>query len=162
MKRTGNIRFNALDVVIVLLVAAAVAAFCLRGRVSRFFAEEGSHVITYTFAVIDVEDVTAASLKAGVSLFSTSGVSVGEVLTCGSSAASDEQLLPDGRTVEVLNGLTDLTGSVTATGYSSDGFVYLDGGILLVPGGTLVVSTGDALFTFRITAVSVSEEDRAK
>lgn len=150
------LRINALDVLLLLLIVAAVAAFFLRGRVQTLFAEEGTSVVTYTFEVTNVETATADSLKAGVRLCNEEGTPMGEVLTCTSGEATDEWTLPDGQVVRVRNGLRLLTGTVTATGYEADGFVCLNGGVLLVPGETVYLSTGDAFFAVKITGVGIS------
>ena len=149
-------RIGGLDVLILLLVVAAIAAFFLRGRVQRLFVEEGTSVVTYTFRVTDVEAATAESMQQGVTLYSEDGMPMGEVLTCTSAAATDEKILPNGQVAKVRNGLLLLSGTVTATGYEVDGFVYLNGGMLLVPGETVYVSTVDAFFALQITGVSVS------
>ena len=141
-------------------MAAAIAAFCLRGWVRSLFADGESHIVTYAYTVTNVEPLTADSLQVGTALHSVDGLPMGEVLTCIRSEAADELTLSDGRTIRVLNGLLDLNGSVTAVGYLADGFVYLDGGILLVAGGELTVSTGDALFQIRITGVQTAEGTR--
>ena len=73
------------------------------------------------------------------------------------SEATDAQMLSDGRTVYVKNGLVDIQGSVTANGYEADGFVYLEGGMLLVPGSVVTVSTGEALFAAEIVQVQIAE-----
>ncbi len=154
-------RINALDVLIVLLIAAAIAAFCLRGRVRDLFEDGDSHVVTYAYEIADVEPAVADSIQVGKALYSTDGQPMGDVLTCVRAEATDEQTLADGRTVPVPNGLLDLSGSVTAVGYVTDGFVYLNGGILLVVGNEITLSTQDALFTVRITSVQASEENRS-
>ena len=156
MEKRRSFRINALDVLVLLLIVAAVAAFFLRGRVQKLFAEEGTSVVTYTFQVTDVETATAASMQTGVALYSEDGMPMGEVLVCTSDAATDEKTLPGGQMVKVRNGLLTLSGTVTATGYDVDGFVYLNGGVLLVPGETVYVSTVDAFFALQITGVSIS------
>lgn len=155
--KRGSFRVGALDVLILLLIVAAVAAFFLRGRIQRLFAEEGTSVVTYTFRVTDVEPATAASMRPNVLLYSEDGMPMGEVLVCTSEIATDERALPNGQMVKVRNGLQLLSGTVTATGYEVDGFVYLNGGVLLVPGETVYVSTVDAFFALQITGVTVSD-----
>lgn len=157
MKTNEKKRMNALDVVIVLAIIASVAAFLLRGRIQAIFKEEASSIVTYSFVVTDVEETTMWSLRTGRALYSETGADAGKVLSVLYLDATDTQRLSDGREVEVKNGLSDLSGAVSATGYESDGFVYLEGGILLIPGGTLTVSTGDAIFTLQITNVQVSD-----
>lgn len=154
--KRNRFRISGLDVLILLLIVAAVAAFFVRGQVRRWFVEEGTSVVTYTFRVTDVEAVTAESMRPGVALYSEDGAPMGEVLVCTSEAATDERILPGGQVAKVRNGLTLLSGTVTATGYEVDGFVYLNGGLLLVPGETVYVSTVDAFFALQITGVSVS------
>ena len=155
-EKQRSFRISALDVLVLLLIVAAVAAFFLRERVQTLFADEGTSVVTYTFRVTDVETATAESMQAGVSLYSEDGMSMGEVLACDADAATDEKTLPGGQAVRVRNGLQTLSGTVTATGYEVDGFVYLNGGVLLVPGETVYVSTVDAFFALQITGVSIS------
>ena len=151
-----SFRIGGLDILILLLIVAAVAAFFLRGYVQRLFVEEGTSVVTYTFRVTDVEAATADSMQAGIALYSEDGMPMGEVLACSSEAATDERILPNGQVAKVRNGLQLLSGTVTATGYEVDGFVYLNNGVLLVPGETVYVSTVDAFFALQITGVSVS------
>ena len=71
------------------------------------------------------------------------------------------QILADGNAVSVKNGTLDLSGTVTATGYTVGEFVYLSDGTLLVPGGTLTVSTGEAVYTLTLTDVDATTENRA-
>lgn len=155
-EKRGSFRFNTLDVLVLLLMVASIAAFFLRGHVQKLFAEEGTSVVTYTFRVTNIEAATAESMRPGVTLYSAEGMPMGEVLACTSNAATDEKVLPSGQIAKVRNGLQDLSGTVTATGYEVDGFVYLNGGLLLVPGETVSVSTMDGFFALLITGVSIS------
>lgn len=155
-KKREPFRINALDILILLLIIAAVAAFVLRERVQMLFAEEGASVVTYTFQVDHVETATAEALKTGTKLCDAEGTSMGEVLACISADSTDTWALPDGKIVDVRNGLLLLSCTATATGYETDGFICLNGGLPLVPGGVLEISTGDAFFTVRITGVSIS------
>ena len=157
MKTTEKKRFNALDVVIILVVIAAIAAFFLRGQFAELFRKEADHIVTYSYRITDVHQETAASLKAGSVLYAESGKTAGEVLTVVTSDATDERVLSDGQTVYVKNGLVDLQGTISATGYESEGFVYLECGILLVPGKTVMLSTGDALFALEIVQVQIAD-----
>lgn len=150
-------RINALDVIIVLAVLASIVAFFLRGRIISFFTDEASGIVTYSFTVTDVETETAAYLAAGQMLYGESGEAFGKVLSVTQSAGTDTLMLTDGHAVEVQNGKTDLVGTVTAIGYGGSGFVYLADGTLLIPGGTLCVTTGGAVFTLQITDVQIIE-----
>lgn len=157
MEHTKKRSWNALDIIIVLLAVLALAAFAMRGYILRLFEAENDRIVTYAFTVEGVEEITAASLRVGAQLYDEDGMVLGELLLCQSAAATDRLYLADGRQIAVQNGLLDLTCSVTAAGYEADGFVYLDGGILLVPGQTMTVSTVDALFTVRVTMVSIAD-----
>jgi hypothetical protein len=55
----------------------------------------------------------------------------------------------------------ELSGTVSAVGYSVDGFIYLADGTLLVPGGEITVFTREAVFTLQITGVQISQQNRA-
>ncbi|MBQ3003958.1 MAG: DUF4330 family protein [Clostridia bacterium] len=161
MKTTEKKRFNVLDVVIVLVIIAAVAAFFLRGQFAAFFRQEAEQVVTYSYRVTDIRGEIASALKAGGELFAESGKSAGKVLTVNAADATDAQTLSDGQTVYVKNGLVDLEGTISANGYESEGFVYLECGLLLVPGKTVVLSTGDALFALQITGVEITDAPSA-
>ncbi len=157
MKTTEKKRFNVLDVVIVLVIIAAIAAFFLRGRFVSLFQKEADHIVTYSYRITDVRGEVAAALKAGGELYTESGKSAGKVLTVNSADATDERILSDGRTVLVKNGLVDLEGTVSANGYESDGFVYLECGLMLIPGKTAELSTGDAIFALQIVQVEITD-----
>lgn len=157
MNETKKWRWNLLDVMLLLLLVAAVVAFALRGWIWGLFDSGSSRVVTYTIAIEGVEEQTAASLKLGEPICDEHGHAAGKLLNCDSTEATDAVRLADGSTVQVYNELRDLTCTVVASGYEADGFVYLDSGILLVPGETLSISTGDAFFVVRITSVSLSD-----
>ncbi len=161
METSKKKRINALDVLIVLLLIAMITAFFFREQIYSAFREDENQVVTYSFLLTDVEKEHAAYLKKDCLLYNSAGVSVGQVLTVSATDAEDEKLLDSGKTVQVKNGSLDLTGTVTASGYATESFVYLADGTLLVPGGTLVVSTGDAIYTLTITSVEATVENRA-
>lgn len=157
MKTTEKKRFNALDVVIVVVILAAIAAFFLRGQFAAMFQKEASHIVTYSYRITDVREEIAASFTAGSALYVDSGKRAGEVLTVNVTDATDAQTLSDGQIVYVKNGLVDLQGTISANGYQTEGFVYLECGLLLVPGKTVTLTTGDALFELEIVQVQIAE-----
>ena len=161
MEKTKKRRINALDVLLVLLIAAMIAAFVFRGQILSVFEETETEVVTYSFAITDVEKAHASYLKADCTLYNKSGAFVGTVLEVTATDSTDKKTLDDGHTVEVKNGLTDLTGTVTASGYTVGEFIYLSDGTLLVPGGTISVSTGEAIYTLIVTEVESTTENRA-
>ena len=161
MEKTKKRRINALDVLIVLLIAAMIAAFVFRGQILSVFEEEKSEVVTYSFEITDVEKTHAGYLAKDSTLYNGKGQSVGKVLSVTAVDGTDEQILADGNAVSVKNGTLDLSGTVTATGYTVGEFVYLSDGTLLVPGGTLTVSTGEAVYTLTLTDVDATTENRA-
>lgn len=156
METTKKKRINALDILIVLVVLLAIAAFFLRGKILSFFEEEATCVVTYSFVAHDLEKEHAAYLQAGDILYNAAGEKSGDVLSAARSAATDPCILADGHTVEVQNGDLDLAGTVSAVGYSVDGFIYLADGTLLVPGGTVTVFTASAVFTLEVTGVHIA------
>ncbi len=148
---------NGLDILLLVLILAVFATLLARTWVRSLFEEKGSAIVTYSFSVAGVEEQTAAYLREGATLYASDGSAMGELLTCVTGDATDEQALPDGRTVQVRNGLRTVTGTATATGYETNGFVCLNGGTLLVPGETVYLSTADAFFVAEITSVRISE-----
>lgn len=146
---------SVLDVVIVLLIIAAVVAFIFRGELQKWVSGEADAVVTYEFRVTDLDPLVASNLTVGTKLLASDGSSFGEVLAVVSTAAETPEELTDGTVVGVANGKLDLSGSVTATGYRSGDFACLENGTVLVPGTTLRVSTGKAVFVFTITSVQV-------
>lgn len=161
MENTKKRRINALDVLIILLILAMITAFFFRGRILSVFEEEETEVVTYSFLLTDVEKEHAAYLQEDGMLYNGAGAFVGQVLTLTVSDGADDQVLDNGKTVQVKNGNLDLTGTVTASGYTAGEFIYLSDGTLLIPGGTLTVSTGEAVYTLTITSVEATAENRA-
>ncbi len=161
MEKTKKKRINFLDVLIVLVIILAITAFFLRGKLLAFFEEDSSCVVTYSFAVEDLDGNHAAYLAAGTVLFNQSGEKTGDVLTVSRTAATDSLVLADGHTVEVQNGDVDIAGTVSATGYAAGSFIYLADGTMLIPGNSITVFTGEAVFVLRITGVHIVEENRA-
>ncbi len=161
MENKKKKRINALDVLLLLLIVGLVTAFFFRGQILSVFEEEETEVVTYSFLLSDVESAHAAYLQKDSTLYNSGGASVGKVLSVTVTDALDEKTLSDGNTVQVKNGFVDLTGTVTATGYTVGEFVYLSDGTLLVPGGTITVSTGDAIYTLTVTDVEAMPENRA-
>lgn len=161
MEKTKKRRINALDVLLILLIAAMIAAFVFRGQILSVFKEEETKIVTYSFVVTDVEKEHASYLKKDQALYNPSGAEAGTILTVTVEDAMDEQTLSDGHTVQVKNGALDLAGTVTAVGYTVGEFVYLADGTLLIPGGTIEVSTGEALYTLTVTSAKVTAENRA-
>ncbi|MBO7157878.1 MAG: hypothetical protein J6W31_04670 [Clostridia bacterium] len=161
MENAKKKRINFLDVLIVLAVLLAIAAFFMRGKILSFFREEATYVVTYSFVAEDLEAEQAAYLASGTSLYNGAGEKMGETLSVNRSAATDPHVLADGHTVYVQNGDVELSGTVSAVGYSVDGFIYLADGTLLVPGGEITVFTREAVFTLQITGVQISQQNRA-
>lgn len=161
MEKTKKSRINALDVLIVLLIAAMITAFIFRGQILSVFEEEETEVVTYSFVVTHVEKERAAYLTKDCTLYNSKGQSVGTLLAVTVTDGTDAQVLADGNAVQVKNGFLDLSGTVTATGYTVGEFVYLADGTLLVPGGTVTVTTGEAIYTLTLTDVEATAENRA-
>ncbi len=161
MEKTKKKHITALDVLIVLVILLAIAAFFVRGKILAFFQDDATCVVTYSFVVTDLKSEHAAYLKAGGILYNESGEKIGDVLAVNRSAATDTVTLANGYTVEVKNGDMDIAGTVSATGYEADGFIYLGDGTMLVPGETVTVFTGEAVFVLQITGVHIVEENRA-
>lgn len=144
---------GAIDIALLLLIATAIAAFVFRGSLQKWFAGEADHVITYEFRAENVDPQVAALLTVKTVLLGSDGSKLGEVLVCSTENAVTAETLTDGTIVGVPNGKLTLLGSVSAKGYTAGDFIYLQNGELLVPGGTLRVSTGDAVFELKITSV---------
>jgi hypothetical protein len=161
MENAKKKRINFLDVLIVLAVLLAIAAFFMRGKILSFFREEATYVVTYSFVAEDLEAEQAAYLASGTSLYNGAGEKMGDTLSVNRSEATDPHVLADGHTVYVQNGDVELSGTVSAVGYSVDGFIYLADGTLLVPGGEITVFTREAVFTLQITGVQISQQNRA-
>ncbi len=161
MENAKKKRINVLDVLIVLVILLAIAAFFLRGKILAFFEEESTCVVTYSFVTTDLEKEHAAFLQSGYVFYNASGEKNGDILSVSKTPATDPHLLADGHTVQVQNGDVDATGTVSAVGYQADGFIYLEDGTKLVPGGRITVFTGDAVFVLQITGVHIVEENRA-
>lgn len=148
-------RINAFDIILVVLVIALIVAFLFRTQIRDLFATKGERIVTYSFNVENLDPAVAAYLHAETELLSEDGSSVGTVLVCNVLPGSDEKILTDGTVVQVENGKMTLSGNITAKGYVSDDFIYLNNGTLLVSGDRMTVYTDCAMFNLMITAVQV-------
>ena len=153
MNATEKKRINALDILLILVVVLLIVAFFFRAEIRNLFARKGDVTITFSFVLDSVDETLASRFAAGTVLTDGDGKEIGTVLEVGNEPSVTQETLTDGTVIGVPNGRRTLTCSVTAKGYVSGDYRYLNTGAMLVEGGTLGVSTGTAYAEVRILHV---------
>ncbi len=153
MNETGKKRINALDILMILAVISLIIAFFFRAEIQSLFAQKGNTTMTIAFRMDPADADIAGLFSAGTVLMDADGNEIGEILNVRTADAFTPESLTDGTVVQVANGKQIVTGNLTAKGYLSGEFPYLNNGTMLVAGGRLQVSTGQAFAELEILSV---------
>jgi len=150
MNEKGKRHINALDIILILLIVLVIVAFFFRSEIQNLFAKKGDATLTFSFRLDQADERVAAQFGSGTVLKDGDGNEIGTILDAKAEKAVSVETLADGTKVEVANGKTTVTGNVTAKGYVSGDFQYLNNGVMLVAGDTMFVSTGSAYVEIEI------------
>lgn len=154
MNENGKKHINALDILLILAVVLVIVAFFFRTEIQNLFATKGNETLTISFRLNEVDRQIADQFAAGMKLMDENGNEIGDLLTVLTEDAQTPEALTDGTIVYVPNGKKLITGSITAKGYLSGEFSYLNNGSMVVVGGSLPVSTGTIFVELEIVSVS--------
>ena len=163
MMNKKRIGFNALDLVIVVVLALCVAMIGFRFiRTSDIAANTENSKYRVTFLITIVSDGSREALVAGDSVFSRlNDAYIGklegidtvnpafEFLDNG-RGSFEKVYYPDGTKI-------DITGSIIAEGTNNDDGFFASGSFFLSPGRTLDIYTGHIQVTILITGISEFE-----
>ena len=160
MTNKKKIGFNALDMVIVVVLVLCVAMIGFRFiRSSDLAAETQTGKYRVTFLISNVSDGTRDALVAGDSVFSLlNDAYIGKLEGIDTISPAFEFLdngkgsfekvyYPDGTKV-------DITGTIIAEGAVNDDGFFASGSFFLSPGRTLEIYTGHIQVTLLITGIS--------
>lgn len=160
MTNKKKIGFNALDMVIVVVLVLCVAMIGFRFiRSSDLAAETQTGKYRVTFLISNVSDGTRDALVAGDSVFSLlNDAYIGKLEGIDTISPAFEFLdngkgsfekvyYPDGTKV-------DITGTIIAEGAVNDDGFFASGSFFLSPGRTLEIYTGHIQVTILITGIS--------
>ncbi|MBO4366838.1 MAG: DUF4330 family protein [Clostridia bacterium] len=153
MNETGKKRINALDILLILAVVSLIVAFFFRAEIQNLFAQKGDTTITIAFRMDPADKAVAELFAAGTVLMDAEGNEIGEILNVRIEDAHTAETLTDGTVVQVANGMRIVSGNLTAKGYVTGEFPYLNNGTMLVAGSRLQVSTGPAFAELEILSV---------
>ncbi len=159
-----KIGFNALDLVIVVVLVLCIAMIGFRFiRSSDMAADTQTSKHRVTFLITNVSEGTKDALVAGDSVFSLlNDAYIGklegidtispafEFLDNG-SGSFEKVYYPDGTKV-------DITGTIIAEGAVNDDGFFASGSFFLSPGRTLEIYTGHIQVTVLITGISEYDE----
>lgn len=160
MTNKKKIGFNALDMVIVVVLVLCVAMIGFRFiRSSDLAAETQTGKYRVTFLISNVSDGTRDALVAGDSVFSLlNDAYIGKLEGIDTISPAFEFLdngkgsfekvyYPDGTKI-------DITGTIIAEGAVNDDGFFASGSFFLSPGRTLEIYTGHIQVTILITGIS--------
>ena len=137
MSVTGKkVRFNIIDVIIVILLLAAIAGTIFRDSINGFMKNEKTEEISYTFE-------------------SESKKEMGRVISVQSKQSYVTEYALDGSIMTLEKaGYNDLIVNAVANGFKSDTGIFTDGNILIVPGKSYQINTKTAVFYMTILSVN--------
>lgn len=160
MTNKKKIGFNALDMVIVVVLVLCVAMIGFRFiRSSDLAADTQTGKYRVTFLISNVSDGTRDALVAGDSVFSLlNDAYIGKLEGIDTISPAFEFLdngkgsfekvyYPDGTKI-------DITGTIIAEGAVNDDGFFASGSFFLSPGRTLEIYTGHIQVTILITGIS--------
>lgn len=153
MNESGKKRVNALDILLILAVVLLIVAFFFRAETQNLFARKGDTTLTVAFRLEQTDSAVAELFAAGTVLMDAEGNTIGEILNVRVEDAYNTEELTDGTFVQVANGRKNVIGNLTAKGYLSGEFPYLNNGTVLLAGSRLQVSTGQAFAELEIRSV---------
>ncbi|MBR0442766.1 MAG: hypothetical protein IIX15_00340 [Clostridia bacterium] len=160
-------RGNVLDIVILLLVIAAVASVVLRYyQTQNSIEQQNSKTVYLSFAVEEAIPGIADAVLAGDTLYLADGTVMGTLVAheratgaCPLAVDAAQMLLKDasGRYVNATlsgNSLVDLEGVLRCTGiYDEQGAFLLGGRYSISPGQKIAVLSEKTAFVLYVTAI---------
>ena len=163
MTNKKRIGFNALDLVIVVVLALCVAMIGFRFiRTSEIGANTESVKYRVNFLITNVSDGSREALVAGDSVFSQLNdayigklegidtVSPAFEFLDNGNGSFEKVYYPDGTKI-------DITGTIIAEGAKTENGFFASGNFFLSPGRTLDIYTGHIQVTILITGISEFE-----
>jgi len=149
-------RFNILDVVIIVVIAALIAGLFFRENIVSMFKTEEMSDITYVFEIKGLERTKLSSLTENVRLtYKNSGKDMGRIKLVNAVNSYATEYKADGTAVKIKrDGYCDVVVTAVAKGFKSDTGVYLEGELLIVPGQTFTIYTATATYNVTILAVN--------
>ncbi|HBR31697.1 MAG TPA: hypothetical protein DD733_06400 [Clostridiales bacterium] len=157
MSVTGKkVRFNIIDVIIVILLLAAIAGTIFRDSINGFMKNEKTEEISYTFEIKQADSDMISGLTQGVIFFeSESKKEMGRVISVQSKQSYVTEYALDGSIMTLEKaGYNDLIVNAVANGFKSDTGIFTDGNILIVPGKSYQINTKTAVFYMTILSVN--------
>lgn len=154
-----KIRFNIIDVIIIIAILAVAGAFLLRGNggelINSAFAEAD---IEYVIKIASIQNASADAVKAGDGVFYyENDAAIGKVTAVEYKPATVYVNVPEGEIKKFeLTQKIDLTITVSAKGKSDATGNYINGNLFVAPGKELHIYTKNIDFVG--TVMSVNQE----
>ncbi|HAN20271.1 MAG: hypothetical protein A2Y15_07915 [Clostridiales bacterium GWF2_36_10] len=150
-----RIRFNILDIIIIVLLIALIAGVLFRNNIEELLNPVKSNEIVYTFGIKQVDSIRLSYLTLDTVISEKdSGASMGRIIKVNSERSKVIEYTIDGKEMLIeKDGLFDVTVKAIAGGFKSDTGVFLNGNILIAPGKTYSIFTSTAVFEITILSV---------
>ncbi|PKM62541.1 MAG: hypothetical protein CVU97_04890 [Firmicutes bacterium HGW-Firmicutes-21] len=152
----NRVRFNILDVLIVLIIIALIIGVFFRNNIVELLSPDKSVEITYTFELKEVDSTRLSYLTQNTPLASRdSGGSMGRIVSVTPSVSVITEYAVDGSIMHLeRSGYYDVTVRAVARGYKSDSGVFLDGEVLIAPGMKQYIITATAVYEAIILSIN--------
>lgn len=147
MNPKQKIKFNILDMLIILLIAAALITFIFRNSISEWLSGDDGEEITYTFIIRNTHESIYRLLETDQVLTeSQSGKNAGRIsaITAKNTVKTEQVRDEDGgyRDIQItVADRYDVTVSAVGDGYHSENGTYLKGNILIAAGKEYTLHT---------------------
>jgi len=157
-------KFNAVDIVIILLVALlGIGIFLRYDMENRIFEGEGE-VYTVEFVCEKVRYTTADYINVGDVLYFTGSTGVvGTVQGTLVSRPSSEEVVVDGKIITAYypqDTLIDITGTISVSGTMTENGFLVSGNTYIAPNSLIEVSGKYADFELKILSLKKAESDQ--
>ncbi|MCQ2436076.1 MAG: DUF4330 domain-containing protein [Clostridia bacterium] len=154
VKIKSDTRLNAIDILIIVLVVACIAAICVRFYFTNN-VDPRSESVTIQFSVDGISDVNAAEYKNGQKVYlSSNDVEIGYFDTVKSEYMMIDAIDDDGHTVRVTHpDKMTVTGSIVLMGKWTDNGFAVNGNEIIRLGSKLNLYTSRNTFTLTVDGI---------
>ncbi|MBQ7645687.1 MAG: DUF4330 family protein [Clostridia bacterium] len=158
-KKKKNIKFNALDFLIILMIIGMVAIVIFQKDIKKFTDNNEYGDIVYSFTVNNITSERARYLAEGSTLTELSGdeaaADMGTILTSQSENYVLDVTLVDGSVESAeLTGVKNVRCTAKMTAIKKENGYFTENGTMIVPGRSIKIETSRAVFEIKIESVS--------
>ncbi len=155
MRTEGRIRFNILDILIIIVAIALILGVFFRNRIIDLLSDDLGEEITYVLLINQLEVSLLSNLKTNALVIDPdTGQEMGNIISVSYVPSRISETATDGSIMTLeKEGYYDVTLKVGGKGIKSDSGVYLQGVVLIAPGMNRRIITEIASFNAYIVGI---------